>query len=163
MPTFELLTTENTIGSAEIKHAQRGRFLYAAVTLQIAFKDKSAKHIAYNLSVPEDLDEYHLQAVRPTEVSDVKDALEKGVVLGLEQGIIEGFPQTDYQVTILQVIRSVGESSTVALTAAAAKAVWNALQKSAPQSRGKGKDFEDWLWIDFDEKANRWNLHLANQ
>jgi len=165
MSAFELLT-KTSIGSAEVKHARRGRFLYAFVTLQIAFIDEPDNCIEYKLSIPKELDEYHLQAVRATEISEVKSALEQGIALGLEGGNIKGFPVTNCRVTILQVIRSVGESSTVALTVAAAKAVWNALEKCARQACGEVKGFQppkfEPLWIDFDEEANRWNLHLAN-
>jgi len=165
MSAFELLT-KTAIGSAEVKHARRGRFLYAFVTLQIAFIDEPTNRIEYKLSIPEELDEYHLQAVRATEISEVKSALEQGIALGLERGGIKGFPVTNCRVTILQVIRNVGESSTVALTAAAAKAVWNALETYARQAHGEGKGFQspkfNPLWIDFDEKANSWNLHFAN-
>jgi translation elongation factor EF-G len=152
------------IGSAEVKHAQRGRFLYAFVVLQIALVDEPTNRIEYKLSVPEELDEYHLQALRATDISEVKIALEQGVVLGLEKGGIKGFHLANCKVTILQVIRSIGESSTVALTAATAKAVWNALEKCVCQDSGKEKDFHSpkfkSLWIDFDETTNRWNLHL---
>jgi hypothetical protein len=68
-------------------------------------------------------------------------------------------------VTILQVIRNIGESSNVALTAAAAKAVWNALEKCSCYAHGEEEGFQspkfNSLWIDFDETANRWYLHLA--
>jgi len=162
MSFFEL-PTKTAIGSAEVKHTRRGRFLYAFVTLQIAFIDEPTNHIEYKLSIPEEFDEYHLQVVRTTEISEVKSALEQGIVLGLERGNIKDFPMTNYRVTILQVIRSVGESSTVALTAAAAKAVWNALETCAYQVRDKVKDFQSLkfepFWIDFDEEVNRWNLH----
>jgi translation elongation factor EF-G len=176
MSFFEL-PTKTAIGSAEVKHTRRGRFLYAFVTLQIAFIDEPTNHIEYKLSIPEELDEYHLQAVRTTEISEVKSALEQGIALGLERGNIKDFPMTNYRVTILQVIRSVGESSTVALTAAAAKAVWNALETcslrsptpsayGAYQAPDEVKDFQrskfEPLWIDFDEEANRWDLHFAD-
>ena len=165
MSTFKL-PTKTAIGSAEVKHARRGRFLYASVTLQITFIDESTNRIEYKLSIPEELDEYHLQAVRVTEISEVKSALEQGIALGLDKGNIKGFPVTNCRVTVLQVIRSVGESSTVALTAAAAKAVWNALEKYVSQAHGELKDFQspkfEPLWIDFDEEANRWNLHFAD-
>jgi len=165
MSAFEL-PTKTAIGSAEVKHTRRGRFLYAFVTLQIAFIDEPTNHIEYKLSIPEEFDEYHLQAVRTTEISEVKSALEQGIALGLERGNIKDFPMTNYRVTILQVIRSVGESSTVALTAAAAKAVWNALKTCAYQEPDEVKNFQtskfNPLWIDFDEEANRWNLHFAD-
>ncbi|HIE27928.1 TPA: hypothetical protein EYP66_11635 [Candidatus Poribacteria bacterium] len=130
--------------------------MYAFVTLQIAFIDEPTNHIEYKLNIPEELDEYHLQAVRASEISEVKSALEQGIALGLEGGDIKGIPVTNYRVTILQVIRGVGESSTVALTAAAAKAVWNALETCARQGRDELKDFQslkfESLWIDFDEE-----------
>ena len=165
MSAFEF-STNTAIGSAEVKHTRRGRFLYAFVTLQIAFTDEPTNHIEYKLSVPEELDEYHLQAVRVTEISEVKSALEQGITLGLEKGNIKGFPVTNCRVTVLQVIRGVGENSTVALTAAATKAVWNALEKYVSQARGELKDFQSPkfvpLWIDFDEERNRWYLHFAD-
>lgn len=165
MSAFEL-PTKAAIGSAEVKHARRGRFLYAFVTLQIDFIDEPTNRIEYKLSIPEEFDEYHLQAVRATEISEVKSALEQGIALGLERGCIKGFPVTNCRMTILQVIRGVGENSTVALTVAAAKAVWNALEKYARQARGEVKDFQspkiEPLWIDFDGEANRWNLHFAD-
>ena len=160
MSDFEL-PTGATIGSAEIKHARRGRFLYASVTLQITPNSRSAKRIEYKLCSPEGLDEYHLRAIRATEISEVNNALEEGVALGLERAGLKGFPMTDCQVTILSAIRNVGESSTVALTTAAAKAVWNALEKWAPL-KGFQTQQSDWFRIDFDEAANRWNLSLAN-
>jgi len=162
MSAFEF-STNTAIGSAEVKHTRRGRFLYAFVTLQIAFTDEPTNHIEYKLSVPEELDEYHLQAVRVTEISEVKSALEQGITLGLEKGNIKGFPVTNCRVTILQVLRGVGENSIVALTAAAAKAVWNALEKCARRTHSEGEDFQppklNHLGIDFDEEANRWSLH----
>jgi len=165
MSAFEF-STNTAIGSAEVKHTRRGRFLYAFVTLQIAFIDEPTNRIDYKLSIPEELDEYHIQAVRTTEMSEVKSALEQGIALGLERDSIKNFPVTNYRVTILQVIRSVGESSTVALIAATAKAVWNALETCMPQARDEVKDFRsaklEPLWIDFDEEGNRWNLHFAD-
>ena len=165
MSAFEF-STNTAIGSAEVKHTRRGRFVYAFVTLQIAFIDELTNHIEYKLNIPEELDEYHLQAVRTTEISEVKSALEQGIALGLGKGNIKGFSVTNCRVTILQVLRGVGENSTVALTAAAAKAVWNALETCMPQARDEVNDF--WsakfepLWIDFDEEGNRWNLHFAD-
>ena len=162
MSAFEL-PTKTAIGSAEVKHARRGRFLYAFVTLQIAFIDEPTNRIEYKLSIPEELDEYHLQAVRATEISELKSSLEQGIALGLERGNIKGFPVTNCRVTIIQVIRGVGENSTVALTAAAAKAVWNALEKCARQASSEVKGFQapkfNLPWIDFDEEANSWHLH----
>ena len=150
MSAFEF-PTKTAIGSAEVKHAQRGRFLYAFVTLQIALVDEPTNRIEYKLSIPEELDEYHLQAVRATTVSEVKSALEQGVALGLERGGVKGFPVTNCRVTILQVIRSVGESATVALTAAAARAVWNALEKCVCQASGEVEGLQspkfDSLWM----------------
>ena len=159
MSVFEI-STGATIGSAEIKHARRGRFLYASVTLQITPNSRSAKRIEYKLCRLEGLDEYHLRAICATEISEVNDALEEGVALGLERAMLKGSPMTDCQVTILSVIRNVGESSTVALTVAAAKAILNALEKWAPL-KGFQTTQSDWLKIDFDEAANRWSLSLA--
>ena len=53
MSAFEL-PTKAAIGSAEVKHARRGRFLFAVVTLQIDFNVEPKNRIDVKCSMPDE-------------------------------------------------------------------------------------------------------------